>query len=157
LADLRGAFDGGALYAPFAGLVTDVMVLPGAVVTPGEPVARVAKQGRYVLAYRATGTLYDVSVGEVVEVSDGVARYPATVAAVLPLTAQLPEEFRQTFRPAEREQVLRIDFTGDSDQRPPLFATVEVHRPGWWIAHRLEDLRRMVEQRLGWFQDAARS
>ena len=149
LADLRAAFDDGALYAPFAGLVTDVMVLPGAVVTPGEPVARIADQGRYVLAYRATGTLYDVSVGEEVEVSDGVARYPARIGAVLPLTAQLPEEFRQTFRPAEREQVLRIDFTGDPDRRPPLFATVEVHRPGWWIEHRLADFRRMVEQRLG--------
>ncbi|MEQ8604144.1 MAG: biotin/lipoyl-binding protein [Marivibrio sp.] len=154
LAALREQFDDGALRAPFSGLVTDVMVLSGAVVTAGEPVARIADKGRYVLAYRATGTLYDVAVGETVEVTDGVARYPATVSAVLPLTAQLPEEFRQTFRPAEREQVLRVDFTGDPDRRPPLFATVEVHRPGWWIEHRLDDLRRTVEQRFGWRQEA---
>jgi len=150
LAALRGQFDDGALRAPFAGLVTDVMVLRGAVVTPGEPVARVADKGRYVLAYRATGTLYDVTVGETVEVSDGVARYPATIGAVLPLTAQLPAEFSQTFRPAEREQVLRIDFSGDDARRPPLFATVEVNRPGWWIGRRFADLRRALEQRFGW-------
>lgn len=153
LVALLEQFDDGALRAPFSGLVADVMVLRGAVVTAGEPVARIADKGRYVLAYRATGTLYDITVGESVEISDGVARYPATIGAVLPLTAQLPEEFRQTFRPAEREQVLRIDFTGEPERRPPLFATVEVHRPGWSIQQHFEDMRRAVGRLVGLFDD----
>lgn len=145
LADLRRDFDSGALKAAFSGLVTDVMVLEGAVVTPGQAIARIADSGRYVLAYRATGTLYQVAVGEPVVVSDGVERYAGQIGAVLPLTAQLPEEFRETFRPAAREQVLRIDFLGRENgavAAPPLYATVEVRRPNIWFLARLSRLVR---------------
>lgn len=137
LRDLRATFDNGVVRAPWDGIVSDVSVLPGSVVQPGEPIARIARKETYVLAYRATGTLYDVAVGEEVIVSDGVRDYPGRIVRILPLTAKLPEAFRRAFRPAAREQVLRIAFDDGIDDPPPLNAAVEVRRPGWWVTRKL--------------------
>lgn len=142
LGGLRTLFDNGAVRAPWDGLVTDVPVLTGSVVLQGTSLGRVANERRYVLAYRSTGTLYSVAVGEEVTLSDGVQYYRGRIADLLPLTAKLPDEFQRVFRPAAREQVLRIEFE-DSAKLPPLYATVEVTRHGWWGITRLRT-------QLGW-------
>ncbi len=150
LADLRAGFDDGALRAPWSGLVIDIAVVEGSVVTPGEPIVRVAEEDGYVLAYRPTGTLYDIAVGERVTVSTGVSYYAARIAEILPLTAELPPAFQQSFKPTRRQQVMRIVFT---DERPPLFASVSVSRPGWWVLNRIRsgavDLANWLEGLVG--------
>jgi len=128
LRTLRSVLDEGALRAPFAGVVVELPAVEGTVITPGQAVARIAATERYVLAYQPTGTLYETRVGEAVSIQTGVDAFDGRISARLPLTVQLPEEFQRAFSPAAREQVLRVDFVARG--APPLFAKVELRRPG---------------------------
>jgi hypothetical protein len=83
----------------------------------------------YVLAYLQTGTLYSVSAGDEVQITDGFVNARGRVSEVLPVAEQLPEEFRKVFQPRGRSQVARITLAEGTTF--PLFAKVRLSGIGW--------------------------
>lgn len=102
---------------------------PGDVLTIGQPLMVLYSPQRYVLAYLETGTLYSVSAGDEVQITDGFVQASGRVAEVLPVAEQLPEEFRKVFQPRGRSQVARITLAEGTAF--PLFAKVRLSGIGW--------------------------
>lgn len=129
LEELRLAYNRGVVTAPEDGIVGLSTARPGDVLTVGEPIMALYRSQPYVLAYVETGTLYTVSVGDEVRLSDGFTQTKGWVSEVLPVADQLPEEFRKAFQPRGRSQVIRIDIAKNATF--PLFSEVFVSGMGW--------------------------
>ena len=129
LEELRLAYNHGVVTAPDDGIVGLSTARPGDVLTVGEPIMALYRSKPYVLAYLETGTLYTVSAGDEVRLSDGFTQTKGWVLEVLPVADQLPEEFRKAFQPRGRSQVVRIDIAKDATF--PLFSEVFVSGMGW--------------------------
>jgi multidrug resistance efflux pump len=129
LEELRLAYNHGVVTAPDDGIVGLSTARPGDVLTVGEPIMALYRSKPYVLAYLETGTLYTVSAGDEVRLSDGFTQTKGWVSEVLPVADQLPEEFRKAFQPRGRSQVVRIDIAKDATF--PLFSEVFVSGMGW--------------------------
>jgi len=129
LEELRHAYNHGVVTAPEDGIVGLSTARPGDVLTLGEPIMALYRSKPYVLAYLETGTLYTVSAGDEVRLSDGFTQTKGWVSEVLPVADQLPEEFRKAFQPRGRSQVVRIDIAKDATF--PLFSEVFVSGLGW--------------------------
>jgi len=129
LEELRLAYNHGVVTAPEDGIVGLSTARPGDVLTLGEPIMALYRSKPYVLAYLEPGTLYTVSAGDEVRLSDGFTQTKGWVSEVLPVADQLPEEFRKAFQPRGRSQVVRIDIAKDATF--PLFSEVFVSGLGW--------------------------
>jgi len=129
LRELDAAWGSGVVRAPDDGIVGLTTARPGEVVTVGQPLMVLYRPARYVLAYLETGTLYSVSAGDRVEVSDGFLQTSGRIIEVLPMAEQLPEEFRKVFQPRERSQIARVSLEGDTTF--PLFTKVRLSGIGW--------------------------
>jgi multidrug resistance efflux pump len=129
LKQLNGAYAGGVVAAPVDGIVGISTARPGDVLTVGEPLMLLYRPQRYVLAYLATGTLYSVIAGDEVRLSDGFVQTEGRVVDVLPVTEQVPEEFRKALQPRDRGQMARVALAADDTF--PLFARVKVTGVGW--------------------------
>ena len=93
-------------------------------IKPGDHLMQLYTGTKYALVYLETGTLYDVSLGDRVEVADGFKSSEGTISEVLPLTVPLPSEFQKAFRPPSRGQVARI--TLDNPNIFPMSSKVTV-------------------------------
>jgi multidrug resistance efflux pump len=129
LAQLSEAYGSGIVTAPSEGIVGLSTARPGDVLTVGQPLMLLYRPQRYVLAYLETGTLYSVSAGDEVQITDGFVQASGRVAEVLPVAEQLPDEFRKVFQPRGRSQVARITLAGGTTF--PLFAKVRLSGIGW--------------------------
>jgi multidrug resistance efflux pump len=129
LAGLNDAYGSGIVTAPSDGIIGLSTARPGDVLTVGQPLMVLYKPQRYVLAYLETGTLYSVSAGDEVKITNGFVRTSGRVAEVLPVADQLPEEFRKVFQPRGRSQVARITLA--EGKSLPLFAKVRLSGIGW--------------------------
>jgi multidrug resistance efflux pump len=129
LAQLSEAYGSGIVTAPSEGIVGLSTARPGDVLTVGQPLMLLYRPQRYVLAYLETGTLYSVSPGDEVQITDGFVNARGRVAEVLPVAEQLPEEFRKVFQPRGHSQVARITLAEGTTF--PLFAKVRLSGIGW--------------------------
>lgn len=129
LNELRLAYNEGIVAAPEDGIVGLKAARPGDVLTLGEPIMSLYGSRPYVLAYLETGTLYTVSPGDEVRLSNGFTQTKGWVTEVLPVADQLPEEFRKAFQPRGRSQVVRIEIAENATF--PLFSEVYVSGMGW--------------------------
>lgn len=130
---LEGAYNEGALYAPVTGRVGKLEVSRGSVVRPGNTLMDIVHGKPYVLGYVESGALFEVEQGQQVRLRTGLSTFRGEVAEILPISARLPEQFQQTFRPPQRSQVIRIRLL--SDEAPPTYSRVEiVAASGWWRA-----------------------
>jgi multidrug resistance efflux pump len=129
LAQLSEAYGSGIVTAPSEGIVGLSTARPGDVMTVGQPLMLLYRPQRYVLAYLETGTLYSVSAGDEVQITDGFVQANGRVTEVMPVAEQLPEEFRKVFQPRGRSQVARITLAGGTTF--PLFAKVRLSGIGW--------------------------
>jgi hypothetical protein len=129
--DLRRIYDDGRLAAPMTRLAAN----KGSVVRAGEPIVELNGNRRFVLAYIPTGSLYSVNVGDEVTVQTGLQTARGVITRVEPFAAALPREFQRSFIPVERQQVIRVEFSG-GESPPPLFTKVSVRSaatlPGWF-------------------------
>ncbi|MGF1640916.1 MAG: HlyD family secretion protein [Rhodospirillales bacterium] len=129
LEELRLAYNRGVVTAPEDGIVGLLTARPGDVLTLGQPILALYRSKSYVLAYLETGTLYSVSAGDRVRLSNGFTQATGRVAEVLPVADRLPEEFRNAFQPRGRSQVALITLPEDSTF--PLFSKVSISGIGW--------------------------
>ena len=129
LNELRLAYNSGIVSAPEDGIVGLKAARPGDILPVGEPIMTLYGSKPYVLAYLETGTLYTVSPGDEVRLSNGFTQTKGWVSEVLPVADQLPEEFRKTFQPRGRSQVVRIEIAENATF--PLFSEVFVSGMGW--------------------------
>ena len=123
--DLRDLYDEGRMRVPMDGIVSHRAVNKGAVVRAGEPLIEISGEQRFVLAYLPPGGLYDVAIGDRVQINSGLRSTEGIITRVEPFAAALPREFQRAFTPVERQQVLRVEFaTGENP--PPLFTKVQL-------------------------------
>lgn len=108
---LRATYNDGIVTAPTDGTVGPKIVVQGDVIKPGDHLMQLYTGAKYALVYLETGTLYQVSVGDRVEVADGFTNTTGVIKEVLPLTVPLPSEFQKAFRPPSRGQVARISLS----------------------------------------------
>lgn len=126
LDDLGMLYDAGRMKAPMDGYISDVDARVGSVINPGDLVAELVGEQRYVLAYFPVSRLYSVTVGKSVTVDAGVRQWlRGTITNVMPIAARVPKEFQRTLAPAERQQLVRIDFA-PGETVPPYFTKVTV-------------------------------
>lgn len=124
LEQLQTAYSDGMVRAPAAGRVANLTVNAGDVVKPGDALMDILTGRPYVLAYVQPGTLYQLHIGDAVRVQYGLSAVSGRISDILPLSSELPDEFQRTFRPRDRSQVIRIEFT--EGPPPPTFTKVVI-------------------------------
>ena len=125
IGDLRKLYDNGRLRAPIDGVISRIVANKGSVVRAGEPLVELYGNQRFVLAYVPTGALYDVAIGDEVQIKSGFQSASGTIRRVEPLAAALPREFQRAFTPVETQQVIRVELA-PGEVPPPLFTKVSV-------------------------------
>jgi multidrug resistance efflux pump len=121
LKELVVLYDDGNLRSMIDGVVSKVLVSPGSVVRPGEPMIEIVGKHRFVVAWFPVSRLYRLQVGDAVTISTGGASLPGKIAKVSVIADSLPKEFQKAFSPAERQQLMWIEF--DPGVTPPPYFT----------------------------------
>jgi multidrug resistance efflux pump len=121
LKELVALYDDGKLRSMIDGVVGKVLVSPGSVVRPGEPMIEIVGKHRFVVAWFPVSRLYRLQVGDAVTISTGGASLPGKIAKVSVIADALPKEFQKAFAPAERQQLMWIEF--DPGVTPPPYFT----------------------------------
>jgi multidrug resistance efflux pump len=124
--DLATLFDAGRMKSPMTGYIAGVDVGIGAVVNPGEIIADIVGEHRFVLAYYPIGRLFDVKEGDPVTIDLWLGKWlHGSIYRIEPIAARLPKEFQRTLSPVERQQLVRIEFN-EGTTLPPYFTKVVV-------------------------------
>lgn len=128
LTDLRNHYGDGVVRAPVDGNIEATIPSIGDAFQPGQTILSIYSGNSYVLAYLPRRYLFSIKTGTKVKMESG--RWSATghISEILPMTAALPEEFQNNFRPRDRNQLARIHF--DSKAPFPLHEKVRVTRAG---------------------------
>ena len=126
LRELVTLYDDGNLRSMIDGVVSKVLVSPGSVVRPGEPMIEIVGKHRFVVAWFPVSRLYRLQVGDGVTISTGGGRsLPGKIAKVSVIADALPKEFQKAFAPAERQQLMWIEFEPGLTP-PPYFTKVTI-------------------------------
>jgi multidrug resistance efflux pump len=123
--DLRKLYDNGRLRAPIDGVISRVVANKGSVTRAGEPLVELYGEERYVLGYLPTGALYQVAVGDEVQIKIGWRTASGTITRVEPVATALPREFQRAFAPVDTRQLIRVEF-GPGEASPPLYTKVSL-------------------------------
>jgi multidrug resistance efflux pump len=126
ISDLNRLYGGGVIRSPVSGVVDSTLPARGEVFLTGEQILSLYSGRKFVLAYLPTRYLFPVGVGEKVTLSSGQMTVQGVVAEILPVSDALPKEFQNTFKPAERNQLARIQIEHDASF--PLHTKVDVTR-----------------------------
>ena len=102
-------------------VIGNVLVSPGSVVRRGEPKIEIVGKHRFVVACFPVSCLYRLQVGDAVTISTGGESLPGKIAKVSVIADALPKEFQKAFAPAERQQLMWIEF--DPGLTPPPYFT----------------------------------
>ncbi len=98
LKELAALYDDAKLRSMIDGVVGKVLVSPGSVVRPGEPMIEIVGKHRFVVAWFPLSRLYRLQVGDVT-VSTGGASLPGKIAKVIFIADALPKDSRRHSRP----------------------------------------------------------
>jgi len=115
LANLRDHYADGVVTAQVGGAIGTSVPSRGDVYRPGETILEVYSGKAYVLAYLPRRHLFRVETGTQVKVKSGRLSATGIITDILPVTAALPKEFQNSFKPRDRSQLARIRF----DEVPP--------------------------------------
>ena len=124
LARLRNHYADGIVQATVDGAVGTSVPSRGDVYRPGETILEIYSGKAYVLAYLPRRYLFGVKVGTAVEVKSGRHNATGIISDILPVTGALPNEFQNSFKPRDRNQLARITF--DEPSPFPLHEKVSV-------------------------------
>lgn len=122
--DLRDLYADGVLTAPTGGAVGARVPYVGTVYSAGEPFLSIYSGDSYVLAYLPRRYLFPIKKGTGVVISGGRRHSKGVVTEILPLSDALPQEFQNTFKPRDRNQLAKIELDGEADF--PLFEKVRI-------------------------------
>jgi len=124
--DLATLFDLGRMKSPMTGYVAGVDVGIGAVVNPGDIIADLVGEHRFVLAYYPIDRIFEVKEGAAVTIDVGFGNWlHGKVHRIEPIAARIPKEFQRALAPVERHQLVRVEFDPDT-KLPPYFTKVVV-------------------------------
>lgn len=126
ISDLNRLYGGGVIRSPVSGVVDSTLPARGEVFLTGEQILSLYSGRKFVLAYLPTRYLFPVGVGEKVTLSSGQMTTEGIVEEILPVSDALPKEFQNTFKPAERNQLARIQIEHGASF--PLHTKVDVTR-----------------------------
>jgi len=115
LTKLRDHYADGVVTATVGGSIGASVPSLGDVYQPGETILEVYSGKAYVLAYLPRHYLFGVETGTRVKVKSGRLSTTGVITDILPVTAALPKEFQNSFKPRDRSQLARISF----DEAPP--------------------------------------
>jgi multidrug resistance efflux pump len=101
LKELVALYDDAKLRSMIDGVVGKVLVSPGSVVRPGEPMIEIVGKHRFVVVWFPVSRLYRLQVGDAVTVSTGGATCPTKIAKVSVIADALPKEFQNAFAPID--------------------------------------------------------
>jgi len=122
---LVALYDDGKLRLMMAGVVGKVLVSPGSVVRPGEPMIEIVGKHRFVVAWFPVSRLYRLQVGDAVTVSTGVASLPGKIAKVSVIADALPKEFQKAFAPIDGTRWLETSQREHMGESSPAMADSE--------------------------------
>ena len=106
---LQQAYAGGALYAPVAGDVGSKVMSAGAVLGPGNSdIATIYTGPSFILAYLPDSYLFDLKVGQRVNVRSYAESIVGTVEDLLPMTDAMPPEFQMPGDARQRGRLFKI-------------------------------------------------
>lgn len=111
LENLKDHYGGGVVRSTVDGTVGASVPSVGNVYRPGESILTVHWGEPFVLAYLPRRYLFSINVGQEVAVSDGRHEVTGIISEILPITAALPSEFQNTFKPRDRNQLAKIRFS----------------------------------------------
>src|SRR5262245_49954480 len=97
LKELLALYDDAKLRSMIDGVVGKVLVSPGSVVRPGEPMIEIVGKHRFVVVWFPVSRLYRLQVGDAVTVSTGGATCPtkiAKVSVIADAAERIPERIR---------------------------------------------------------------
>jgi len=101
LKELVALYDDAKLRSMIDGVVGKVLVSPGSVVRPGEPMIEIVGKHRFVVVWFPVSRLYRLQVGDAVTVSTRGATCPTKIAKVSVIADALPKEFQNAFAPID--------------------------------------------------------
>lgn len=126
ITDILTLFDAGRMRAPMTGYIAGIEAGIGSVVVPGNLVAEMVGEQRFVLAYVPVNRLYSLQPGAPVTIEVGLGQWlRGSISNIMPIAARLPKEFQKTLSPVERGQLVRVDFNAEVNP-PPYFAKVVI-------------------------------
>jgi multidrug resistance efflux pump len=124
LEDIQVLFDAGRMKAPMDGFISSVEAGIGSVIVPGNLVAEMVGEKRFILAYVPVSRLYSLKPDAPVTIEIGLGTWwTGRISRIEPIAARLPKEFQKTLSPVERQQLIRVDFD-EGATPPPYFAKV---------------------------------
>jgi multidrug resistance efflux pump len=129
LAQLRLSYNNGVIEAPSDGTVGSKTAIQGDVLRPGDNLMQLFVGKKYALVYLETGALYEVKLGDRVNVADGFKQTMGAISEIQPLTVPLPAEFQRAFRPPSRGQVAKIEL--ETEVIFPMASKVSVSGRFW--------------------------
>lgn len=109
IANLQKLYADGVVRSPADGSIGASIPPVGSVYQSGEPILSVYSGKPYVLAYLPRRYLFPIDVGMKVQISDGRDTANGVISEILPVTASLPKEFQNTFKPSDRNQLAMIE------------------------------------------------
>ncbi len=145
--DLQTVYSGGLRRAAVSGTIGPTVPSQGDVYRAGDPLMTIYFGKPYVLLFLPRRYLFSVHAGMSVRVWDGQHSVPGVIKEILPVTNSLPREFQNAFRPADRNQLAKIQFTAPASMPFPLLQKVRVSLSylslcgapcRWLLSHRWE-------------------
>lgn len=148
--DVLTAYDDGRVFAVHDGVVANLGVSEGSVVTEGETILDIYGEDRFILAYLDNRSLVRYGDGDRIIVRFPNNRfYSGRIAAMTAVADRLPDEFQPRFAQVSRDHLVRIEVPEDALQQVSMLSTVRLYRPlGLALFQRLPDDIREVWRRL---------
>ena len=126
IADLQRHYADGLVVATRGGAVGARVPSVGSVYRAGEPMLSIYSGDAYVLTYLPSRYLFQIEPGMKVAVTSGRHHGKGVISAILPVSDALPQEFQNTFKPRDRNQLARIRL--DDPAAFPVFEKVTISR-----------------------------
>lgn len=124
LKELQNHYANGVVRAKNDGAIGATVPSVGDVYRSGDPILKIYSGETYVLAYLPTRYLFSIQQGMKVTVSSGRFSDKGVISEILPLSDALPQEFQNSFKPRERNQLAKIKLSNPSAF--PVFAKVSI-------------------------------
>ncbi|NVK33628.1 MAG: HlyD family efflux transporter periplasmic adaptor subunit [Rhodobacteraceae bacterium] len=126
LKNLKDHYQDGILRSAVDGSVGARVPFAGTVYRSGEPILEVHTGEAYVLAYLPSRYLFSIEAGMKVTLTSGRRTGEGEIAEILPVSDTLPQEFQNTLKPRERNQLAKIRLSDPSAF--PVYEKVEISR-----------------------------
>lgn len=128
--ELLKYYEEGVFKASDDGVITNLIIWPGAVLNKGQVAFSLFHGKRYILAYANTETLVSYKVGDKLIVSiNGAGMKVAKIARLFDSSERLPEEFQPPFKPTQRNQLMAIELLDNHLESLPIMSTVQLSKP----------------------------